>query len=262
MSRFYNDYTGTDDLLYMNDFLEHYGRKGMKWGQHLPDVLQYLMGIGRYKGKTRKQAKSMRLRKKNSKKIAKKKAQAAKVRSANLEKARAAAKVSAEKRKKLDDIIKKGNAEDILKVASELSPKQKEAALNQLKFRSALQDYNQKDIQHGYDVANNIFKSIGNAADAGTKVLTAVNTGANVYQTLTGTRQKNKSLENATTFMNNVENLGRQVTKESGSKSKGTQAMIDAMTRWQAAGGNGTMPSGGGSGSGGGGGKKKKKGGK
>lgn len=234
MSRFYNDYTGDEDLLFMDQYLEHYGRKGMKWGQHLPDILQYLMGVGRYTGKSRRQAKSMRNRRqmgiKTRKLKAKRQAQIAQTRSKALEKARATAKANAPRRKELDKIVKTGSAADILKVANELSPKQRQVALDQLKFKSDIGRYKAEEIKASQAKVDSIFHNISNAAEASNKVLTAINTGSNIYKTLSGTKDSSKQTEK---YSDIVDQLGKQVAKESGKKSEGTQAMADAMLRWQ-----------------------------
>lgn len=234
MSRFYNDYTGDEDLLFMDQYLEHYGRKGMKWGQHLPDILQYLMGVGRYTGKSRRQAKSMRNRRqigiKTRKLKAKRQAQIAQTRSKALEKARATAKANAPRRKELDKIVKTGSAADILKVANELSPKQRQVALDQLKFKSDIGRYKAEEIKASQAKVDSIFRNISNAAEASNKVLTAINTGSNIYKTLSGTKDSSQQTEK---YSDIVDQLGKQVAKESGKKSEGTQAMADAMLRWQ-----------------------------
>lgn len=234
MSRFYNDYTGDEDLLFMDQYLEHYGRKGMKWGQHLPDILQYLMGVGRYTGKSRRQAKSMRNRRqigiKTRKLKAKRQAQIAQTRSKALEKARATAKANAPRRKELDKIVKTGSAADILKVANELSPKQRQVALDQLKFKSDIGRYKAEEIKASQAKVDSIFRNISNAAEASNKVLTAINTGSNIYKTLSGTKDSSQQTEK---YSDIVGQLGKQVAKESGKKSEGTQAMADAMLRWQ-----------------------------
>ena len=241
LSRFYNDYTGDEDLLFMDQYLEHYGRKGMKWGQHLPDILQYLMGVGRYTGKSRRQAKSMRNRRqigiKTRKLKAKRQAQIAQTRSKALEKARATAKANAPRRKELDKIVKTGSAADILKVANELSPKQRQVALDQLKFKSDIGRYKAEEIKASQAKVDSIFHNISNAAEASNKVLTAINTGSNIYKTLSGTKnssqQNSQKLDQAEKYSDIVDQLGKQVAKESGKKSEGTQAMADAMLRWQ-----------------------------
>lgn len=234
LSRFYNDYTGDEDLLFMDQYLEHYGRKGMKWGQHLPDILQYLMGVGRYTGKSRRQAKSMRNRRqigiKTRKLKAKRQAQIAQTRSKALEKARATAKANAPRRKELDKIVKTGSAADILKVANELSPKQRQVALDQLKFKSDIGRYKAEEIKASQAKVDSIFRNISNAAEASNKVLTAINTGSNIYKTLSGTKDSSQQTEK---YSDIVDQLGKQVAKESGKKSEGTQAMADAMLRWQ-----------------------------
>lgn len=206
----------------------------MKWGQHLPDILQYLMGVGRYTGKSRRQAKSMRNRRqigiKTRKLKAKRQAQIAQTRSKALEKARATAKANAPRRKELDKIVKTGSAADILKVANELSPKQRQVALDQLKFKSDIGRYKAEEIRASQAKVDSIFRNISNAAEASNKVLTAINTGSNIYKTLSGT--KNSSQQNEK-YSDIVDQLGKQVAKESGKKSEGTQAMADAMLRWQ-----------------------------
>ena len=107
MSRFYNDYEG-NDLLYMDDYLEHYGRKGMHWGQHLPDILQYLMGVGRYHGKTHGQANAIRRRRKTAKVNAQHKAQVQKKRTESLAKARATAARTLHEEKNLIRLLRMG----------------------------------------------------------------------------------------------------------------------------------------------------------
>lgn len=65
----------------------------------------------------------------------------------------------------------------------------------------------------------------------------AINTGSNIYKTLSGTKdssqQNSKKLDQAEKYSDIVDQLGKQITKESGKKSEGTQAMVDAMLRWQ-----------------------------
>lgn len=206
----------------------------MKWGQHLPDILQYLMGVGRYTGKSRRQAKSMRNRRqigiKTRKLKAKRQAQIAQTRSKALEKARATAKANAPRRKELDKIVKTGSAADILKVANELSPKQRQVALDQLKFKSDIGRYKAEEIKASQAKVDSIFRNISNAAEASNKVLTAINTGSNIYKTLSGTKDSSQQTEK---YSDIVDQLGKQVAKESGKKSEGTQAMADAMLRWQ-----------------------------
>ena len=195
MSRFYNDYEG-NDLLYMDDYLEHYGRKGMHWGQHLPDILQYLMGVGRYRGKTHGQANAIRRRRKTAKVNAQYKAQVQKKRAESLAKARATAAKNAPRRKELDKIVKNGSAADILKVANELTPKQKQQALDQLRFKSSLQELNSKDIAASQAKINNVMNNVGKFADTTGKVFDAAGKGVGLVNALRGESNKVQRVDN------------------------------------------------------------------
>lgn len=195
MSRFYNDYEG-NDLLYMDDYLEHYGRKGMHWGQHLPDILQYLMGVGRYRGKTHGQANAIRRRRKTAKVNAQHKAQVQKKRAESLAKARATAAKNAPRRKELDKIVKNGSAADILKVANELTPKQKQQALDQLRFKSSLQELNSKDIAASQAKINNVMNNVGKFADTTGKVFDAAGKGVGLVNALRGESNKVQRVDN------------------------------------------------------------------
>lgn len=195
MSRFYNDYEG-NDLLYMDDYLEHYGRKGMHWGQHLPDILQYLMGVGRYRGKTHGQANAIRRRRKTAKVNAQHKAQVQKKRTESLAKARATAAKNAPRRKELDKIVKNGSAADILKVANELTPKQKQQALDQLRFKSSLQELNSKDIAASQAKINNVMNNVGKFADTTGKVFDAAGKGVGLVNALRGESNKVQRVDN------------------------------------------------------------------
>lgn len=196
MSRFYNDYTGDEDLLFMDQYLEHYGRKGMKWGQHLPDILQYLMGVGRYHGKTHGQANAIRRRRKTAKVNAQRKAQVQKKRTESLAKARATAAKNAPRRKELDKIVKNGSAADILKVANELTPKQRQLALDQLRFKSSLQDLNNKDIAASQAKITNIMNNFGKFADTTGKVIDAAGKGVGLVNALRGESNKVQRIDN------------------------------------------------------------------
>ena len=195
MSRFYNDYEG-NDLLYMDDYLEHYGRKGMHWGQHLPDILQYLMGVGRYRGKTHGQANAIRRRRKTAKVNAQHKAQVQKKRTESLAKARATAAKNAPRRKELDMLVKNGSAADILKVANELTPKQKQQALDQLRFKSSLQDLNNKDIAASQVKLTNVMNNISKFADTSGKVFDAAGKGVGLVNILRGKSNKVQRVDN------------------------------------------------------------------
>ena len=196
MSRFYNDYTGDEDLLFMDQYLEHYGRKGMKWGQHLPDILQYLMGVGRYHGKTHGQANAIRRRRKTAKVNAQRKAQVQKKRTESLAKARATAAKNAPRRKELDKIVKNGSAADILKVANELTPKQRQQALDQLRFKSSLQDLNNKDIAASQAKITNVMNNVGKFADTTGKVIDAAGKGVGLVNALRGESNKVQRIDN------------------------------------------------------------------
>ena len=195
MSRFYNDYEG-NDLLYMDDYLEHYGRKGMHWGQHLPDVLQYLMGVGRYRGKTHGQANAIRRRRKTAKVNAQHKAQVQKKRTESLAKARATAAKNASRRKELDKIVKNGSAADIFKVANELTPKQKQQALDQLRFKQQLGDLQDKEIAVGNAKYNSVMNKIGKFAETSGKVIDAAGKGVGLVNALRGESNKVQRVDN------------------------------------------------------------------
>ena len=195
MSRFYNDYEG-NDFLYMDDCLEHDGRKGMHWGQHLPDILQYLMGVGRYRGKTHGQANAIRRRRKTAKVNAKHKAQVQKKRTESLAKARATAAKNTSRRKELDKIVKNGSAADIFKVANELTPKQKQQALDQLRFKSSLQELNNKDIAASQAKITNVMNNVGKFADTTGKVFDAAGKGVGLVNALRGESNKVQRVDN------------------------------------------------------------------
>lgn len=224
MSRFYNDYEG-NDLLYMDDYLEHYGRKGMHWGQHLPDILQYLMGVGRYRGKTHGQANAIRRRRKTAKVNAQHKAQVQKKRAESLAKARATAAKNAPRRKELDKIVKNGSAADILKVANELTPKQKQQALDQLRFKSSLQELNSKDIAASQAKINNVMNNVGKFADTTGKVFDAAGKGVGLVNALRGESNKvqrvdNKVKDNAANDLADVMKRASNVINNNDKKKK------------------------------------------
>ena len=224
MSRFYNDYEG-NDLLYMDDYLEHYGRKGMHWGQHLPDILQYLMGVGRYRGKTHGQANAIRRRRKTAKVNAQHKAQVQKKRTESLAKARATAAKNASRRKELDMLVKNGSAADILKVANELTPKQKQQALDQLKFKSSLQEFNNKDIAASQAKFTSIIHDIGKFADTSGKVFDATGKGVRLVNTLRGKsnivqRIDNKVKDNAANDLADVMKRASNIINNNDKKKK------------------------------------------
>ena len=230
MSRFYNDYEG-NDLLYMDNYLEHYGRKGMHWGQHLPDILQYLMGVGRYRGKTHGQANAIRRRRKTAKVNAQHKAQVQKKRTESLAKARATAAKNAPRRKELDKIVKNGSAADILKVANELTPKQRQQALDQLRFKSSLQDLNNKDIAASQAKITNVMNNVGKFAETSGKVIDTAIKGKNLVDALRGSKkEKTVGEQLSDELLSNAKDLSKDARK-TGGKEAGDKALQEALLR-------------------------------
>lgn len=207
MSRYYNVYTATE-IDKPQDYLIHYGRKGMHWGQHLPDILAFLTGTGRRKTKAHELSTTKRSRSHTTK------AKAQKVRKESLQKAKKKTKSSAkteemkakkktkssvktEEMKAINDVVKHGEARDVLKVANKLTPDQQKYVLNRFQFRQSLVNYSKQDYAEKQQRAQSVIDTLDKMSTAGKRAVDIYNVGAGFYNAFSGENAKKLNLVNS-----------------------------------------------------------------
>lgn len=147
----------------MDNQLQHWGIKGMKWG------------VRRY------QKKDGTLTNAGKKKLAKQRAAA-------LEKARQAKTekrdYEAEKKKALES----GSAADVLKFKGKLTNQELQTALTRINLESQLSSISQRDVKTGMDKVTSIMDKVDKARQATEKGINAYNTVAKISNSIAGTK--------------------------------------------------------------------------
>ena len=220
LSRYYNVYTATE-IDNPQDYLIHYGRKGMHWGQHLPDILALLTGTGRRRTKAHELSTTKRSKAHTTK------AKAQKVRKESLQKAKKKTKSSAktEEMKAINDVVKHGEARDVLKVANKLTPEQQKYVLNRFQFRQSLVNYSKQDYAEKQQRAQSVIDTLDKMSTAGKRAVDIYNVGAGFYNAFSGENAKKLNLVNS--------NPGRKKKKKGGDDNddEGNSAFEKAMNR-------------------------------
>lgn len=220
MSRYYNVYTATE-IDKPQDYLIHYGRKGMHWGQHLPDILALLTGTGRRRIKAHELSTTKRSKAHTAK------AKAQKVRKESLQKAKKKTKSSAktEEMKAINDVVKHGEARDVLKVANKLTPDQQKYVLNRFQFRQSLVNYSKQDYAEKQQRAQSVIDTLDKMSTAGKRAVDIYNVGAGFYNAFSGENAKKLNLVNS--------NPGGKKKKKGGDDNddEGNSAFEKAMNR-------------------------------
>lgn len=146
-----------DALSDYRDSLEHYGRKGQKWGEHI---------FGKERTGTKRKKRTF------SEKVKARRAQRAKNRVARA-KARAekqqqeaqkkAAKQQAKKEKKRQSIL--NNPTSLYKHRREFTADEIQAAMKQFEWEKKLSEYSKNDLKNGADYINTMFNYVNNATN-------------------------------------------------------------------------------------------------
>lgn len=139
------------------DSLEHYGRKGQKWGEHI-------FGKERTGSKRKNRTFSEKVKARRAKR-AKDRVARAKVRAEKQqqEAQKRAAKQQAKKEKKRQSIL--NNPTSLYKHRREFTADEIQAAMKQFEWEKKLSEYSKNDLKNGADYINTMFNYVNNATN-------------------------------------------------------------------------------------------------
>lgn len=143
-----------NDLADYRESLEHYGRKGQKWGQHI---------FGKERSGTRRQKRTFsekvkaRRQKRAKDRVARAKARAEKQQQ---EAQKKAAKQQAVKEKKRQSIL--NNPTQLYKHRREFTADEIQAAMKQFEWEKKLSEYSKNDLKNGAEFINTMFSYANN----------------------------------------------------------------------------------------------------
>lgn len=146
-----------NDMSDYRESLEHYGRKGQKWGQHI-------FGKERIGTKRRKRAFSEKIKDRRAKRAANRVSRAkARAEKEQQEAQKRAAKHQAVKEKKRQSIL--NNPTSLYKHRREFTADEIQAAMKQFEWEKKLNEYSKTDLKNGADYINTIFQYVNNASN-------------------------------------------------------------------------------------------------
>lgn len=146
-----------NDMSDYRESLEHYGRKGQKWGQHI-------FGKERIGTKRRKRAFSEKIKDRRAKRAANRVSRAkARAEKEQQEAQKRAAKQQAVKEKKRQSIL--NNPTSLYKHRREFTADEIQAAMKQFEWEKKLNEYSKTDLKNGADYINTIFQYVNNASN-------------------------------------------------------------------------------------------------
>lgn len=164
--------------------LYHHGIKGMKWYQRR---FQREDGSLTPLGKIRYHTNS------DFKKEADRKKALAKARIAKAEKKKAAeeeAKKQAAKQAEKERILKSGTADEVMKIAGDLTQEERTSAYNRIQWEGNMKKYTnqQETVKAGEEKTKDFFDKLGDATVKAEKGIKAYNTAANIINAFNGER--------------------------------------------------------------------------
>lgn len=173
-----------DDTAKYRDSLEHYGRKGMKWYEHIFGKEQGHAKYAKNSGspgtkKTFRDRMNESAKKRASEKAAKDKAKAEK--KAADEKARAE-KEAAKKEKKRQDILR--SPSKLYKHRNEYTYEEIKAAMDRFRWEKELNSYSKAELQRGSDFIKDMTTYVNNG-------INLYNAAARIVNSMTGDGEKN-----------------------------------------------------------------------
>lgn len=146
-----------DALSDYRDSLEHYGRKGQKWGEHI--FGKERTGPKRKKRTFSEKAKARRAQRAKNR-VARAKARAEKQQQ---EAQKKAAKQQAKKEKRRQSIL--NNPTSLYKHRREFTADEIQAAMKQFEWEKKLSEYSKNDLKNGADYINTMFNYVNNATN-------------------------------------------------------------------------------------------------
>lgn len=144
-----------NDLSEYRDSLEHYGRKGQRWGQHIFGKEQ--TGSARKKRTFSEKTKARRAQRAKNR-VARAKARAEKQQAEAKRKAEKAADKAEKRRKQILN-----NPTSLYKHRKEFTAEEIQAAMKQFEWEKKLSDYSAQRLKNGADFVNTMFTYSNNA---------------------------------------------------------------------------------------------------
>lgn len=144
-----------NDLSDYRESLEHYGRKGQRWGEHI-------FGKERTGSKRKKRTFSEKVKARRKKRAAKRVARAkARAEKQQQEAQKKAAKQQVAKEKKRQAIL--NNPTSLYKHRREFTADEIQAAMKQFDLEKKLSEYSKNDLKNGAEFINTMFSYVNNS---------------------------------------------------------------------------------------------------